>query len=33
MALNVDYALRTGPFDHRGRRPADDEEGKFGNSI
>ncbi|RKP10731.1 WD40-repeat-containing domain protein [Thamnocephalis sphaerospora] len=28
MALNVDYVLRTGPFDHKGQRPADDEEAK-----
>ena len=25
LALNVDYALRTGPFDHRGIRPDSDE--------
>eukprot|EP01135_Chromosphaera_perkinsii_P003492 Nk52_evm18s245 gene=Nk52_evmTU18s245 len=28
LALNVDYALRTGPFDHRGIRPSGDEAAK-----
>ncbi|KAI9593901.1 WD40-repeat-containing domain protein [Syncephalis fuscata] len=28
MALNVDYALRIGPFNHNGQRPTDDEEAR-----
>lgn len=28
LALSTEYALRTGPFDHRGVRPASDEEAK-----
>ncbi|KAI8058104.1 notchless protein-like protein 1-like protein [Syncephalis plumigaleata] len=29
MALNVDYAMRIGPFDHNGQRPTDDEEARL----
>ncbi|KAG2355145.1 WD40-repeat-containing domain protein [Suillus spraguei] len=28
LALNTDFVLRTGPFDHTGKRPSSDEEGK-----
>lgn len=28
MALSTDFVLRTGPFDHTGKKPKDDEEGK-----
>lgn len=27
LALNTDFVLRTGPFDHTAKRPASDEEG------
>lgn len=27
LALNTDFVLRTGPFDHTGKRPSSDEEG------
>lgn len=27
MALSTDFVLRTGPFDHAGKKPKDDEEG------
>jgi ribosome assembly protein 4 len=27
MALSTDFVLRTGPFDHTGKKPKDDEEG------
>jgi hypothetical protein len=29
MALSTDSVLRTGPFDHTGKKPKDDEEGEF----
>lgn len=29
LALNTDFVLRTGPFDHTGKRPLSDEEGKL----
>ena len=29
LALNTDFVLRTGPFDHTATRPASDEEGTF----
>lgn len=29
LALNTDFVLRTGPFDHTGKKPASDEEGKI----
>jgi ribosome assembly protein 4 len=28
VALSTDFVLRTGPFDHTGKVPKDDEEGK-----
>jgi len=28
MALSTDFVLRTGPYDHTGKKPKDDEEGK-----
>jgi ribosome assembly protein 4 len=27
LALNTDFVLRTGPFDHKNKKPASDEEG------
>ena len=27
LSLNTDFVLRTGPFDHTGKRPSSDEEG------
>ena len=27
LALNTDFVLRTGPFDHTGTKPSSDEEG------
>ena len=32
MALSTDFVLRTGPYDHVGKVPKDDEEGKFDDS-
>ena len=29
LTLNTDFVLRTGPFDHTGKRPTSDEEGSF----
>jgi hypothetical protein len=29
MALNTDYAMRTGPFDHKGQGPTEEKEGKI----
>ena len=29
MSLNTDFVLRTGPFDHTGKRPTSDEDGSF----
>lgn len=29
LALNTDFVIRTGPFDHTAKRPASDEEGLF----
>jgi hypothetical protein len=29
LALNTDYAIRTGPYDYKGNRPQDEKEGKF----
>lgn len=28
MALSTDFVLRTGPFDHTGKTPTNDEEGR-----
>jgi ribosome assembly protein 4 len=33
LSLNTDFALRTGPFDHRARQPSSDDEGKLKNVI
>jgi ribosome assembly protein 4 len=30
LALNTDFVLRTGPFDHTGKKPSSDEEGRNG---
>jgi ribosome assembly protein 4 len=32
MALSTDFVLRTGPFDHTGKKPKDDEEGKYNST-
>ena len=29
LSLNTDFVLRTGPFDHTGKRPTSDEDGSF----
>ena len=29
LTLNTDFVLRTGPFDHTGKKPANEEEGKL----
>ena len=29
LTLNTDFILRTGPFDHTGKKPASDEEGSY----
>jgi hypothetical protein len=29
LTLNTDFVLRTGPFDHTGKKPTSDEEGSF----
>lgn len=29
LALNSDFVLRTGPFDHTSKQPSSDEEGKW----
>lgn len=29
LTLNTDFVLRTGPFDHTGKKPKSDEEGSF----
>ena len=29
LSLNTDFVLRTGPFDHTGKIPSSDEEGKL----
>jgi ribosome assembly protein 4 len=29
MALSTDFVLRTGPYDHTGQKPKDDEEGEL----
>lgn len=28
MALSTDFVLRTGPYDHTGKKPKDDTEGR-----
>jgi hypothetical protein len=33
LALNTDFVLRTGPFDHTSKRPSSDSEGLFFLSI
>jgi hypothetical protein len=29
LALNTDFVLRTGPYDHTSRKPSSDTEGEF----
>lgn len=33
LALNTDFVLRTGPFDHHGKKPKDDAEGEWHRSC
>lgn len=33
LTLNTDFVLRTGPFDHKGKKPASDEEGTHNSYL